>query len=70
MNDLHLIKRHVDTHGFGSAIVGDHVAIDVVWTMKTLDGRERKREIIERAYSMEDAFGIIGSRCENRASAA
>jgi len=69
MDDLHLIKRHVDKHGFGSVIVGDHVAIDVVWTMKTLDGRERKREIIERAYSMEDAVSIIGCRCEYRAGA-
>lgn len=68
MTELQTIKHHVDEHGLGSAIVGDHVAIGVVWTTKTLDGRVRKREIIERAYSMEDAVSIIGCRCENRTS--
>ncbi|OFX00197.1 MAG: hypothetical protein A3E78_06370 [Alphaproteobacteria bacterium RIFCSPHIGHO2_12_FULL_63_12] len=70
MTELQTIKHHVDEHGLGSAIVGDHVAIGVVWTTKTLDGRVRKREIIERAYSMEDAVSIIGCRCENRTNAA
>lgn len=63
MDNLELIKRHVDGHGFGSAIIGDHVAIGVVWTTLTLDGRERKREFIERAHSFEESCGIIGCRC-------
>ncbi|MEK7266295.1 MAG: hypothetical protein AAB227_09375 [Pseudomonadota bacterium] len=70
MTELQIIKRHVDAHGFGSAIVGDHVAIDVVWTRKTLDGKVRKREIIERAHSLEEAYGIIGCRCEGSAASA
>jgi len=63
MNNLELIKRHVDGHGFGSAIIGDHVAIGVVWTTKTLSGEERKREFIERAHSFEESCGIIGCGC-------
>lgn len=70
MTDLQTIKHHVDEHGLGSAIVGDHVAIGVVWTTRTLDGRERKREIIERARSLEEACGIIGCRCDRNANAA
>ncbi len=70
MTDLVTIKRHVDAHGFGSAIVGDHVAIGVVWTTHMLDGRERKREIIERVHSFEEACGVIGCRCEIAPAAA
>ena len=68
MTDLQTIKRHLDAHGLGSAIVGDHVAIGVVWTAKALDGGERKREIIERAHSLEEACGIIGCRCKSAAA--
>lgn len=63
MNSLEEIKRHVDGHGLGSAIVGDHVVIDVVWTQKTLNGGERKREMAERVYSIEESCAVIGCRC-------
>lgn len=63
MPDLQDIKRHVDGHGLGSVVVGDHVAIGVVWTTKTLAGEERKREIIERAHSLDEACRIIGCAC-------
>ena len=63
MDNLQDIKRHVDGHGLGSAIVGDHVAIGVVWTTKTLAGEIRKRESIERAHSLDEARRIIGCAC-------
>ncbi|HNR75940.1 MAG TPA: hypothetical protein PKM48_02345 [Parvularculaceae bacterium] len=63
MNSLKEIKRHVDGHGFGSVIVEDHVVIDVVWTRKTLNDGERKREMTERVYSLEEACAVIGCRC-------
>ncbi len=66
MRDLEAIKRHVDAHGFGSAIIDDHVAIGVVWTTRRLDGGERKREIIERAHSLDEACCIIGCGCGRR----
>ena len=68
MTDLTDIKRHVDGHGLGSVIVDDHVAIGVVWTTKTLSGEERKREIIERAHSLDEACRIIGCRCGRNAA--
>ncbi len=67
MTDLQMIKRHIDEHGFGSAIVNDHVAIGVVWTMRAMDGRERKREIIERVQSLEEACSAIGCGCADAA---
>ncbi len=70
MTDLETIKNHVDAHGFGSVIVGDHVAIGVVWTTRTLDGRERRREIIERATSLEEACGVMGCGCGKAAARA
>ncbi|MCB2112748.1 MAG: hypothetical protein KDD85_04280 [Parvularculaceae bacterium] len=63
MTSLEEIKRHIDGHGFGSAIVDDHVVIDVVWTRKTLNDGERKRETAERVYSIEEACAVIGCRC-------
>lgn len=63
MEKLHLIKEHVDAHGFGSVIVDDCVAIGVVWTARTIGGPERKREIIERVHSMEEACCVIGCGC-------
>lgn len=63
MDDLETIKTHLDAHGCGSAIVDDHVAIGVLWTTRTLDGRVRKREIIERAHSLDEACAIIGCEC-------
>lgn len=69
MTDLQDIKRHVDGHGFGSVVVDDHVAIGVVWTTRTLAGEERKREIIERVHSFEEARGVIGCRCESATAA-
>ncbi|MCB2098560.1 MAG: hypothetical protein AB7F91_14860 [Parvularculaceae bacterium] len=63
MKSLLEIKRHVDGHGFGSAIVDDHVAIGVVWTTNTLGGEVRKREIIERVHSFEEACTVMGCRC-------
>lgn len=70
MTNLSDIKRHLDAHEIGSAIIGDHVAIGVVWTTKTLDGRERKREFIERVHSFEEACGVIGCWCAGAQSAA
>lgn len=63
MNELQEIKRHVDGHGLGCAIVGDHVAIDVVWTSKTIGGEIRRREMTERVHSFEEACGVIGCGC-------
>lgn len=70
MDELFAITRHVDGHGFGSAIIGDHVAIGVIWTTRTPDGGERKREIIERAHSHEEACRIMGCGCRTGAEAA
>ena len=61
MKSLLEIKRHVDGHGFGSAIVDDHVAIGVVWTTNTLGGEVRKREIIER-YKKGDSHAHIARK--------
>lgn len=63
MHILQEIKRHVDGHGLGSAIVGDHVAIGVMWTTRTLAGEVRNRETIERAHSLDEACRIIGCSC-------
>lgn len=63
MDRLREIKRHIDAHGVGCAIVGDHVAIDVVWTSRTIVGEERRREITERVQSLEEAARVIGCRC-------
>ncbi len=63
MRELEAIKHHVDGHGLGCAIVEDHVAIGVVWTTRTIGGEERRRELIERARSFEEAVSIIGCCC-------
>ncbi|MBB5518107.1 hypothetical protein [Amphiplicatus metriothermophilus] len=63
MYDLLSIKRHVDSHGFGCAIVNDHVAISLVWRTHTLDGKERRLETTERARTLEEACRVIGCDC-------
>lgn len=57
---LAAIKTHVDAHGFGSAIISDHVAIGLSgkgcspgWTA----------EKIVRVRSLEEARCAIGCRC-------
>ncbi len=69
MDELLKIKRHVDAHGLGCAIIGDHVAIGVVWTSKTIGGEERKREVTERVHSFDEACGVIGCGCRAGAAA-
>lgn len=69
MNELELIKNHVDGHGYGCAIVGDHVAIGVVWVSRTIGGEERRLETTERVQSFDEACGVIGCRCGRAHSA-
>lgn len=68
MNELLAIKQHVDAHGVGCAIIGDHVAIDVVWTSRTIQGEVRRRETTERVQSFEEAARVIGCRCAEAAA--
>ncbi|MFZ5616620.1 MAG: hypothetical protein ACOZAA_04775 [Pseudomonadota bacterium] len=63
MDELEAIKRHADAHDVGSAIIGDHVAIGVMWTSHTISGEERRRETTERVQSFREACGVIGCRC-------
>ncbi len=70
MDQLMEIKRHIDGHGLGCAVIGDHVAIGVVWTSKTIAGEERRRETIERVQSFEAACGVIGCQCCRSAATA
>lgn len=67
MDPLSRIKSHVDSHGVGCAIVGDHVAIGVIWTSKTIEGEERILETIERVRSFDEACCVIGCDCHKRA---
>lgn len=63
MQNLSLIKSHVDQHGIGCVVVNDHVAISVMWKSFTLSGEERFRETTERARSFEESCSVIGCRC-------
>jgi hypothetical protein len=63
MENLSLIKSHVDRHGIGCVIVDDHVAISIMWKSQTLSGEERFLETTERARSFEEACGVIGCGC-------
>ena len=69
MDQLLEIRGHVDAHGLRCAIVGDHVAIGVVWTTRTIAGEERRRETIERVKALEAGGGVIGCACGGSAQA-
>lgn len=57
---LAAIKTHVDTHGFGSAIMNDHVAI--VLSGKGQSPGEVAEKIV-RVRSLEEARCAIGCCC-------
>lgn len=67
MNHLTKIKDYVDAHGVGCAIVDNHVAIDIVWTTRTIGGAERRREMTERVTSFEEAARVLGCQCDGGA---
>ena len=54
------IKDHVDSHGFGSAIIEDHVAIGLSDKAFSSGGR---REKIVRVKSLDEARCAIGCCC-------
>jgi len=66
MNELQNVKAHLDAHGIGCAVVGDHVAIGVIWTMKTVAGEVRRMERTERVSTLADACRVIGCLCLGR----
>lgn len=66
MTELQSVKDHLDSHGVGCAVVGDHVAIGVIWTMKTVAGEERRMERTERVSTLLDACRVIGCGCMGR----
>ncbi len=55
------IKSHFDSHGYGSAIVEDHVAIGVCEKCGA-DGGER--QAIRRVKSFDESRQIIGCQCD------
>ena len=63
MSELFRIKRHVDGHGIGCAIRGDHVAIGLLWTSRALDGRLRHIETTARVRTIDEAIAAVGCGC-------
>lgn len=68
MTELDRIKHHVDQHGFGCAVVKDHVAIAIAWCSKSVDGVERQMETTQRACSLSEACSIMGCSCDEPVS--
>ncbi len=64
MEQLEMIKRHVDDHGVGCVVMSDHVAITTVWVSRAVDGEERHKEIIRRVTSLHEACGVLGCHCD------
>lgn len=63
MNELTRIKRHLDRHDIAGVIVEDYVAINMVWTSRTVSGVTRQREYIERVRTLDEARQVIGCDC-------
>jgi hypothetical protein len=63
MNELTLIKRHLDRHDIAGVIVENYVAINMVWTSHTVSGAIRQREYIERVTTLDEARRVIGCDC-------
>ncbi|GJL92970.1 MAG: hypothetical protein DHS20C04_26290 [Hyphococcus sp.] len=55
------IKSHLDSHGVGCAIIGDHIAIGL-WQAKPSPGCPREK--ITRVRSLVDACDAIGCDCD------
>jgi hypothetical protein len=68
MSELQTVKSHLDAHGVGCAVVGDHVAIGVIWTTRTISGEERRIERTERVSTLDDACRVIGCSCARDAA--
>jgi hypothetical protein len=63
MTHLQDVKAHLDAHGVGCAVIGDQVAIGVIWTTRTISGEERREERILRVSTLADACDAIGCAC-------
>lgn len=54
------IKKHVGSHGFGCAIVGDHVAVGV---LEAVASPGRFCETPKRVRTLDEARRLIGCHC-------
>jgi hypothetical protein len=63
MTNLQDVKSHLDAHGVGCAVIGEEVAIGVIWTTRTVSGAERSEERIMRVKTLADACRAIGCGC-------
>ena len=63
LSNLLMIKSHLDAHGVGCAVIGDHIAIGLMRD-KLSPGRPCER--IMRVKSLGEACGAIGCGCEKR----
>lgn len=66
MSELTEIKNHIDSHGFASAIVNDHVAIGFSKTQPGGDSPGLLKQKIVRVRSLDEACGAIGCCCMMR----
>lgn len=63
MTILQDVKSHLDAHGVGCAVIGEEVAVGVIWTTRTVAGAERREERIMRVKTLAEACHAIGCGC-------
>jgi len=66
MSQLAEIKNHIDSHGFASAIMKDHVAIGFSKKQPGGDSPGVLRQRIVRVRSLDEACCAIGCCCMMR----
>ena len=60
------IKDHIDSHGFASAIINDHVAIGLSNKISGADSPGAPGQEIVRVRSLGEACCVIGCCCMTR----
>lgn len=58
---LYLIKNHLDAHGIGCAVLGDHVAVNI--GADRISGAGLASEV-RRLKSFDEARQVIGCTCD------